>query len=86
MAYTRTYRTIIPVEPDANLEVLRWLARESFERQAGGDSLRITDYRESTVPLEDIPPRAAKELPKPLSDYQFYEFTATATNMPPQGI
>lgn len=80
MAYTRTYRTIVPVEPDADLRVLRWLARESFERQATGDSLRITDYQERCVPVHDLPP--TKELPKPMSAYRFYEFTATATNIP----
>lgn len=82
MAYTRKYRTVIPVEPDADLEVMRWLMRESFERTATGDSLVITDYRESEVPADDIPPKVAKELGRPISDFRWFAFDATATVMP----
>lgn len=80
MAYTRTYRTVIPAEPDADLDVLRWLARESFEHKAEGDALRIVDYTEETVPAEDIPPKAAKQLGRPVGDYVWFAFTARATN------
>jgi len=80
VAYTRTYRTVVPVTPDADVDVLRWLARESFELKATGDGLRVVDYSESTLPLDRIPPKAAKSLGKPLTDFVFYEFTAQATN------
>lgn len=80
MAYTRHYHTVIPVEPDADLEVLRWLTRESFERRAASDCLHIIDYRESTVAAADIPPKAAKQLGRPLTDYRWFAFEATATN------
>lgn len=80
MAYTRHYHTVIPVEPGADLEVLRWLTRESFTRKAESDCLHIVDYTESTVKLEDIPPKAAKQLSRPLSEYQWLKFEATATN------
>jgi len=82
VAYTRTYRTIVPVEPDANLEVLRWLARESFEKTAVSDGLRMVAWNEAEIPSTDLPPKAAKQLGKPLSDFRFYEFTGQATNEP----
>lgn len=82
MAYTRTYRSTIPVEPDADLEVMRWLMRESFERTATGDSLRITDYQESEVDAADVPPKAANDLGRPVTDFRWFAFTATATVAP----
>lgn len=74
MGYKRTYRVVIPVEPGTDVELLRWLTRESFERKALGDSLRLVEYSESVVPLDRIPPKAADHLPLPLSDYEFREF------------
>lgn len=79
MAYTRTYTTVIPVEPDTDAAVLRWLTRESFERKAAGDLLTIVDFTETKLTAADIPPKAAKQLPRPISDYQWHRFTATAT-------
>ena len=80
MAYTRTYRTFIPVDPDAAVDVLRWLTRESFERKADGDSLRIVDYTEGTVPAEDIPPKVGKQLGRPVNTFVWHRFEAKATN------
>jgi hypothetical protein len=80
VAYTRTYRTVIPVDPDTDLDVLRWLTRESFERKAEGDALRIIDYTEGTVPAEDIPPKVGKQLGRPVTTFQWYSFEAKATN------
>lgn len=82
MAYTRKYRTVIPVEPDTDLEVMRWLMRESFERTATGDSLVITDYQESELAADDIPPKVAQQLGRPISDFRWFAFDATATVMP----
>lgn len=79
MPYTRTYRTIIPVDPAADIDLLRWLTRESFERKADGDCLRLVDYREETVAPEDIPPKAGKQLTKPISDYMWLQFSGTAS-------
>lgn len=79
MAYTRTYHTVIPLEPGADVEVARWLTRESFERKADSDCLRITDYTEGTLTVDQIPPKAAQQLPRPLADYQWLSFTATAS-------
>ena len=82
MAYTRTYRTVVPVLPDADLAVLRWLTRESFEYKAEGDALRIVSYTEDTVPAIDIPPKVGKQLGRPVGEFAWHRFTATATNEP----
>lgn len=79
MAYTRSYRTIVPLDPGADLEVARWLARESFERKAAGDCLTIIEYTETAVAADQIPPKVAKQLPRPLTDYQWLEFSAVAS-------
>lgn len=80
MPYTRTYRTIVPLEPGVSADVLRWLTRESFERKAQSDCLRIISYRESTMPADDIPPKAASQLGKPADYYEWHYFEAQATN------
>ncbi len=82
MAYSKTYRTTVPLPPDTDLEVARWLIRESFERKATSDSLRINDYQEESVAPEDIPPKVAEDLGKPVSDFVWFTFTATATVLP----
>lgn len=82
MAYTRTYRSTIPVDKDADLAVMRWLMRESFERTATSDSLHITEYTEVEVAPEDIPPKVAKDLGRPVTDFLWFSFTATATVLP----
>lgn len=82
MPYTRTYRTIIPVDPDADIDLLRWLSRESFEKKAAGDGLRICGWSEKLVPADDIPPKAGKQLGRPVDSFQWWEYTAQATNAP----
>lgn len=79
MAYIRTYRTVIPLDDGDDLEVARWLTRESFERKATSDALAIITYEESEMSAADIPPKAAKRLPRPVGDYRWLAFTATAT-------
>lgn len=80
MAYTRTYRTVIPVDPDADLDVLRWLVRESFERKADGDALRMVGYTEVVVPPEDINPKIGRQMGRPVSSYLWFRFEGRATN------
>lgn len=75
MAYEKTYRTVVPVEPGADLGVVRWLARESFERKATVDALRIEAYDERQVPVDEIPPKAMEQLGRPLTDFEWFEFT-----------
>lgn len=79
MAYTRNYRTVVPLDPGTDLEVARWLARESFERKAAGDCLQIIEYTEAEVGADEIPPKVGKQLPRPLTDYLWFEFSAVAT-------
>lgn len=80
MAFTRTYRTVVPVLPGDDIDLLRWLTRESFERKAKDDCLRMIDYAEDMVSADDIPPKAAEQLGRPVTDYQWYAFTGKATN------
>ncbi len=78
MAYSKLLATTIPVEPDADLDLLRWLTRESFERTAAAEYLRLTDYTETEVPWEDIPPKVGKQLGAPVEHFQWFRFSATA--------
>lgn len=75
MAYTKSYRTIVPIEPGADIELARWLARESFERTAGDMGLTIIEYAEREVPWIDLPPKAAEHLARPADEYTWFEFT-----------
>ncbi|ASR85037.1 hypothetical protein SEA_TIERRA_25 [Mycobacterium phage Tierra] len=77
MPYTKSYRTIIPIEPGADVEVLRWLTRESFETAAGFDGLTITEYSEREVPWVELPPKAAEHLPLRVDEYTWLEFVGT---------
>ncbi|ASR85227.1 minor tail protein [Mycobacterium phage SirPhilip] len=77
MPYTKSYRTIIPIEPGADVEVLRWLTRESFEKAAGFMGLTITEYGEREVPWTELPPKAAEHLPLRADEYEWREFTGT---------
>ncbi|QFG11447.1 minor tail protein [Mycobacterium phage Ekdilam] len=77
MPYTKSYRTTIPIEPGADVEVLRWLTRESFERAAGFDGLTISEYAEREVPWTELPPKAAEHLPLRVDEYDWREFTGT---------
>ncbi|ALF01399.1 minor tail protein [Mycobacterium phage LilPharaoh] len=79
MPYTKSYRTIIPLEPGGDLELLRWLTRESFENTAANMGLTITEYNEREVPWLDLPPRAAEHLPLRADEYTWHEFSAVAT-------
>lgn len=78
MAYTKRLRTVIPVDRDADLEVLRWLTRESFERTAAGENLTIIEFDEAEVPAADIPPKVGKHLDRPIGDYTWRSFAAVA--------
>lgn len=77
MPYQRLYRTIVPLEVGADLTVARWLARESFEKKATADGLRIIDYTERDVPVDEVPPKTMKTLGRPLTDFTWHEFAGT---------
>lgn len=80
MAYSRSYRAVVPVEHGIDHETARWLARESFEKRATSDCLHIADedYTERQMSIDEIPPKAMKQLGRPLTDFDWYEFTAVA--------
>ncbi|QXO13951.1 minor tail protein [Mycobacterium phage Illumine] len=75
MAYTKSYRTVVPLEPGVDLDVARWLARESFERAAGNMGLTIVEYAEREVPWTDLPPKATEHLALRADEYTWFEFT-----------
>ncbi|ASR87194.1 minor tail protein [Mycobacterium phage LastHope] len=75
MSYTKSYRTIVPLEPGADLAVLRWLTRESFDRAAANLGLTIVEYGEREVPWIELPPKAAEHLPLRADEYTWHEFT-----------
>ena len=65
MAYEKRYRTVIPVDQaidDDDLDVVRWLARESIEKAADRGDLQVVDYTETIVDPADLPPKAAQPL------------------------
>lgn len=79
MAYTKHYDRIIPVDLDADVDVLRWLMRESFDTTAEKDCVRIVEYTEAQISPDDVSPRVAKELNRPLTDFAWWRFTAVAS-------
>lgn len=79
MAYTKRFRTVIPADADTDIDVLRWLTRESFDRTAAGENLRIVEYSETELDPADIPPKIAKQLPRPIAAYTWHQFAAVAS-------
>lgn len=90
MAFEKRYRTVVPVPRPAGVERLaaiggddehqdyataRWLARESFERTAAGDRLDLVEYDEELVPLDEVDPRLAEKLGKPLDAFEWFRFS-----------
>lgn len=82
----KSYRRIIPVlasVPDADLDVLRWLTRESLEVTAASDGLVVVDWSESAVPASSIPESNREHLARPITAYVWREFVATARRPDP---
>lgn len=78
MAYTRTYTTTVPVEAGEDFDQLRWLMRESFERKASADCLRVVEYDEQQLDATDLPPKGVQQWGGSEAT-QWWQFTATAT-------
>lgn len=76
---TRTYKTTIPYTADTDLDLLRWLTRESFEHKIAADNLLLVEYTEQDVEPASIPPAtrawAAEEFG---TEPSWREFTAVA--------
>lgn len=82
----KSYRRVIPVLPSlpaADLEVLRWLTRESFEVTAAAEGLVVVEWSESEVPAADIPESNGEYLARPITEYVWREFTAVARRPDP---
>lgn len=76
MAYRKRYRTIVPIpREDSAEQELIWLTRESFDRKAAGDALRIVEFTDhGEVAAEDIPPTADRDLGRPATDFRWRLF------------
>jgi len=74
MAYRKTYRTQVPLEPGTDPDVALWFARESFERTASMDSLTIVEFRSQPLDWRDLPPKAEKQLGRKLSEFEWVEY------------
>lgn len=74
----KTMRTVIPTDPDTDVDVLRWLTRESFELAAGRLGLTVVSYAEREVPWTELPPKAAEHLPMSADRYVWREFLGVA--------
>lgn len=89
MPYRKTYRTLVPIEKGADVQVARWLARESFETTATNDGVKIVEYAERDVPVAeatavmdaayrnrgDHPPAVITLMGKTLDQFDWFEFS-----------
>lgn len=79
MAYQKRYRAIVPIPRDegADDQVAVWLTRESFDRAAAADSLRITAFTDlGELPATNIPPKVDKQLGRPAGEFIWRLFEA----------
>lgn len=76
MAYQKTYRNALPLLPDQDAATAVWLAREAYDRKAANDSLKIVDFNVAEIDWKDLPPKAEKQLGRPLSDFRWLQTTA----------
>lgn len=75
MAYEKRFRVVVPVEKGADCALLSWLARESAEKKLAADGLVVAEYTERELSVEDVPPKALKQLGRPLEDFRWFEFS-----------
>ncbi|KRQ20047.1 Uncharacterised protein [Mycobacteroides abscessus subsp. abscessus] len=85
MAYTRELKAVVPVligeHTKADDELLVWLVRESFEREAAAEYLTLTEWRDcgDLHPSEVSPTTEREVLKRPATDFRWRMFTGTAT-------
>lgn len=88
MAYQREMRTVVPVLADQHTleddEVLVWLARESFEREANSEHLVLTEFEDlgEMDPSEVSPTTELEVLKRPATDFKWRHFTGLAERAP----
>lgn len=88
--FEKRYKTVVPVPRPAGLEPLveiggddehqdhaiaRWLGRESFENTTADDRLDLVEYSERLVPIDEVDPRLADMLGRPVGDFDWFEFS-----------
>lgn len=87
MAYRRELRTVVPVlateHTDEADEMLVWLVRESFEREATGIGLTLTDWRDcGDMDPSEVSPQTEREvLKRPATDFRWRMFEGVATRV-----
>lgn len=92
MAYTRELKAVVPVligeHTKADDELLVWLVRESFEREAAAEYLTLTEWRDcgDLHPSEVSPTTEREVLKRPAADFRWRLFTGTATRSVRAGI
>lgn len=86
---SKEYMTVIPVLAGTDTATLKWLTRESFDKLAAHEGLRIASFADGVLDpsqLEQYVPRAtAMKLPRPLAEYEWHLFTATAVRVEREG-
>ncbi|AID58834.1 minor tail protein [Mycobacterium phage Gaia] len=75
---TRTLEVIAPITPDMEVDVLRWLNRESFEIMAEDRGLMVIDYIETELDPKTIS-RESREL---MPDARWVEFKVVCKYQP----
>lgn len=81
---TRPYKTTIPYTADTDLDLLRWLTRESFEQKSAADNLILIEYTEHDVDPATIPAATRTwAVEKFGAEPAWREFTAEA-KLPPE--
>lgn len=87
--FEKRYKTVVPIPRPAGAEPLtelgrddehqdhaiaRWLGRESFENTVAGDRLELVEYSERVIPIDEVDPRLADMLGRPVADFDWFEF------------
>lgn len=88
--FEKRYKTVVPVPRPADREPLveiggddehqdhaiaRWLGRESFDNLAAEDRLELVEYSERVIPIDEVDPRLAELLGRPVDDFDWFEFS-----------
>jgi hypothetical protein len=83
MAYQKTLRTVVPVlveeHTDEADELLVWLTRESFDREAEGQGLVMAEWRDcGDLDPSEVSPQTEQAFGRPATDYRWRHFEGIA--------
>lgn len=70
-----TIDELLAGEGHPDMLIARWLGRESFENTAAGDRLDLVEYNERLIPPDEVDPRLAERLGRPLDEFVWFEFS-----------